>query len=263
MQDLKNFQGSIETLFTDIDGTLTDGRFLPGESYSMLWKLHEKGIRVVPVTGRSAGWCEMIARLWPVEGVIGENGAFYFRYKNKKMERVFVFDESTRLKNREKLQILGDSILKEIKGTAVSSDQFTRLFDLAIDFCEDVKPLEEEKINRIVEIFSKGGATVKISSIHVNAWFGDYNKKTMCEIFYKNCFQKDLKDHLETCAFIGDSPNDEPLFAFFKNSFAVANLLDFKKDLLSLPRFITPSRGSLGFVELGQILLSRKNKRKQ
>ena len=101
MKSLKDFRGSVKTLFTDIDGTLTDGRFLPQESYSMLWKLHEKGIHVIPVTGRSAGWCEMIARLWPVDGVIGENGAFYFRYKNKKMQRVFVCDEKPVWKTRK------------------------------------------------------------------------------------------------------------------------------------------------------------------
>jgi hypothetical protein len=44
--------------------------------------------QVVPVTGRPAGWCEMIARMWPVLGVVGENGALYFQYKNKKMHRL-------------------------------------------------------------------------------------------------------------------------------------------------------------------------------
>ena len=259
MQSLENFQGSVEILFTDIDGTLTHRGFLPDKSYSMLWKLHNKGIRVIPVTGRSAGWCEMIARLWPVDGVIGENGAFYFRYKNKKMERIFAFDEATRLKHQKKLQVLGEIVLREIKGTAIASDQFTRLFDLAIDFCEDVKPLEKKEINKIVKIFEKGGATAKVSSIHINAWFGDYDKKTMCETFYKNHFGKNLKDHLETCAFIGDSPNDEPLFSFFKNSFAVANIFDFKEDLFSPPRFVTPSKEFQGFVELGQVLLKNRS----
>ena len=222
----------------------------------MIWKLHKKGIRVIPVTGRPAGWCEMMARTWPIDGVIGENGAFYFRYKNKKMERHFANNEESRLKNQKKLQSLCQSVLSRVKGAGLSSDQFTRLFDVAIDFCEDVKPLKKKQIDQIVKIFEKGGAVAKVSSIHVNAWFGNYDKKTMCEIYYKNCFRKNLKDDLENCCFIGDSPNDEPLFAFFKNSMAVANILDFKKDLKHPPRFITPSKAYRGFLELGKHLLA-------
>jgi len=26
-----------------------------------------------------AGWCDLIARFWPVDAVVGENGALYFR----------------------------------------------------------------------------------------------------------------------------------------------------------------------------------------
>ena len=262
MRALKDFCRSIDVLFTDIDGTLTTHQgFLPAQSYTMLWELHECGIQVVPVTGRPAGWCEMIARLWPVEAVIGENGAFYFRHKNKKMERFFIYDESTRLRNQKKLKILETLILNKVPGSAISSDQFTRLFDLAIDFCEDVKPLEKKQINQILGIFEQWGAKAKLSSIHINGWFGDYDKKTMCELFYENCFQKKLKDHQQNCAFVGDSPNDEPLFAFFKNSFAVANIVDFKQTLCHPPSFITPSRGAGGFVELGTHLLDCRNKK--
>ena len=31
-------------------------------------------------TGLLAGWCDHIARMWPVDGVVGENGALYFWY---------------------------------------------------------------------------------------------------------------------------------------------------------------------------------------
>ncbi|MEM7647419.1 MAG: HAD hydrolase family protein, partial [Pseudomonadota bacterium] len=80
MNPVSEFKNSIKVLFTDIDDTLTtDGR-LSSQSYEMLWKLHDSGIDVVPVTGRPAGWCEMIARMWPVLGVVGENGALAFQY---------------------------------------------------------------------------------------------------------------------------------------------------------------------------------------
>ncbi|HEY9053884.1 MAG TPA: HAD hydrolase family protein, partial [Rectinemataceae bacterium] len=62
----------------DIDDTLTTEGKLPASSYSALWRLKEAGLVVVPITGRPAGWCDLIAREWPVDGVVGENGAFVF-----------------------------------------------------------------------------------------------------------------------------------------------------------------------------------------
>ncbi len=255
MKSINNFNKKIKIIFTDIDDTLTTDGLLTAKAYDMLWKLSEAGIQIVPVTGRPAGWCEMIARFWPVLAVVGENGAFYFQYHKQKMKRFFLIDEKQRKENQSKLKAIEDEVLKTVKGSAVSSDQFTRLFDLAIDFCEDVPKLDKTEVQKIVSIFEKHGATAKISSIHVNGWFGDYDKKTMCEMFYKNFFGLSLIDHLDDCAFIGDSPNDEPLFKFFKNSIAVANILDFKDQLQSKPQYVTTKKAGDGFVEFGEHVL--------
>ncbi len=65
----------VRWVLADIDDTLTtDGR-LTAPAYAALEALAEAGLRVVPVTGRPAGWCDMIARQWPVAAVVGENGA--------------------------------------------------------------------------------------------------------------------------------------------------------------------------------------------
>ena len=255
MKPLSEFKKKLKVVFTDIDDTLTIDGQLPAQSYEMLWKLSNAGISIVPVTGRPAGWCEMIARMWPVLGVVGENGALSFQYKNKRMFRTFSTDEKTRIENQKKLEVIKAEVLKNIAGSAVASDQFTRLFDLAIDFCEDVPPLDKSAIANIVSIFEKHGAVAKVSSIHVNGWFGDYDKKSMCETFYKNNFGPELKDNLDSCGFVGDSPNDEPMFGFFENSFAVANILDFKDQLKQPPKFITTKKAGNGFVEFGNHLL--------
>jgi hypothetical protein len=136
----------------------------------------------------------------------------------------------------------------------MASDQFCRLADLAIDFCEDVQPLEKSAVNQIVEIFKRHGAQAKVSSIHVNGWFGDHDKLSMVKTFVKNEYQWDLKDHLDHVAFIGDSPNDEPMFAFFENSFAVANIREFLEELKHQPKYVTNSRGGAGFTELTDLL---------
>lgn len=209
----------------------------------------------MPVTGRPAGWCELIARLWPVAGVVGENGAFYFRYHHKKMERHFALDEKTRTDNQTKLMSIREEILLNVPGSALASDQFCRLFDLAIDFCEDVPPLPDSDVKKIVSIFQKHGATAKVSSIHVNGWFGHYDKLSMCKEFCSRALGFDLESRKNECAFIGDSPNDEPMFAYFEKSFAVSNVRPFLNQIQAKPKYITPSPGGRGFVELTDLLL--------
>jgi HAD superfamily hydrolase (TIGR01484 family) len=255
MKSLEQFKSptrKLEFIFCDIDDTITDGGKLPANSYEALWNLHNKGIHVIPVTGRPAGWCEMIARFWPVSGVIGENGALYYRYVAGKMKRHYMLKNSEVQKNRKKLDAVGKEILKKVKGSAISSDQFCRIFDLAIDFCEDVKPLPTKKVEQIVEIFKKHKATAKVSSIHVNGWFGKYDKLSMCKEFMKKEFKINLSASNHLCAFIGDSPNDEPMFEFFENSFAVHNIINFLSTLKHKPEYVTPSNGAQGFVEFSQ-----------
>lgn len=253
VSDFKN--SSVRILLTDIDGTLTEHGRLPPHSYNSLSELNAAGIQVIPVTGRPAGWCEMIARLWPVHGVVGENGAFYFRY-DKTMKRVFVRDEERRKADQQKLQIIKNQILTEVKGAGIASDQFCRLFDLAIDFCEDVPPLSQEKIDRIVEIFQSHGATAKVSNIHVNGWFGEHDKVSTCKLYLKNEFGLSEQQMKDVCAFAGDSPNDEPMFEFLPHSFAVANIREFWSRLKHHPQYVASADEGLGFTEIAERLLA-------
>lgn len=255
MKPLSAFENSeIRVVLTDIDGTLTEHGRLPDHSYAALSALSSRGLQVIPVTGRPAGWCELIARLWPVHGVVGENGAFYFRYE-KKMLRRFVRSHAERINDRKKLKEIRAQILKEVPGSAVASDQFCRLFDLAIDFCEDVPSLSQKQIDRIVEIFHQHGATAKVSNIHVNGWFGAHDKVSTCKMYLKKEFgfsETEMKHH---CVFVGDSPNDEPMFSFFPNSFAVANIREFLPQLKYKPTYISEHAEGHGFKEVADRLL--------
>lgn len=261
MKPVKDFNKKIKILFTDIDDTLTlDGKLIP-ESYSSLWELQKNNIQVIPITGRPAGWCEMIARFWPVEGVIGENGAFYFRYKNNRMNRVYYKPPESLQEDLKKLEQIKIQVLNDVPGCAVSTDQFCRMYDLAIDFCEDVKPLNSDAVKKIVHIFNSHGATAKVSSIHVNGWFGDFNKLKMALHYLKTEHQMtDPQTIQNICAFAGDSPNDEPMFEFFENSFAVANIKEFISDLKTLPHYVSNQKGGLGFKEISDSLLKIKNR---
>ena len=120
-----------------------------------------------------------------------------------------------------------DDVLSAVPGTALASDQPYRLFDVAVDFTEDVSPLSRADVDRICDIFASHGLTYKVSSIHVNAWLGDYDKLTMARIFSQEVLGIDLDERRDRFVFFGDSPNDEPMFGFFPHSVGVANVAGF------------------------------------
>ena len=264
MRNLNEFPrdalASITCVFTDIDDTLTTDGMLPADAYTALEQLSHAGIAVVPITGRPAGWCDMIARFWPVAGVVGENGAFYFSYhrQSRKMHQYFIADESTRTANRIKLDSLRKKILSEVPGSGVASDQFCRVADLAIDICEDVEPLTPDAVCRVVALFEDAGATAKLSSVHVNGWYGEYDKLSTSRVFAKHVLNVDLDADKHRMIFVGDSPNDSPMFSFFPYSCGVANVKDFDEDALKPPSFVTMNRGGAGFVEVAQLLLGER-----
>src|SRR5207248_77404 len=103
-------------VLADIDDTLTSDGRLGAAAYAALERLTQAGLAVIPVTGRPAGWCDLIARFWPVAAVIGENGAFYFRYDRaaRRMSRGYWQDAAARRRGRRRLQQLGDEILAAV-----------------------------------------------------------------------------------------------------------------------------------------------------
>jgi len=253
-------RAGVGTLLADIDDTLTDHGHLGAAAYAAMERLKAAGLRIVPVTGRPAGWCDLIARFWPVDAVVGENGAFYFRYDHatRRMTRRYWKSEAERRRDRARLDRLARDIPAAVPGAAVAADQAYREADLAIDFAEDVTPLPPEAVARIVALFEAAGAAAKVSSIHVNGWFGDYDKLAMTRRLFAEAFGGDVDAVRETAVFVGDSPNDAPMFGFFPNAVGVANVNDFAGRIAALPAWITPSRGGRGFVELAEALLEAR-----
>src|SRR3954469_17214042 len=228
---------AIRFVLLDIDDTLTTEGRLTAAAYAALERLSRRGFRVIPVTGRPAGWCDLIARFWPVEAIIGENGAFWFRYDQaaRTMTRRFWLSDEERATARERLDRLGHEILTAVPGARIAADQPYRVADLAIDYREDAGPLPAEDVDRIVALMRSAGATAKISSIHVNGWFGDWDKLAMTRRLFAELYDIDLDRQGAARAFVGDSPNDEPMFAFFPNSVAVANIRPYLACLDGLP----------------------------
>ena len=266
--DLATFRAKdfadVAVVMTDIDDTITTSGALRATTYAALESLADAGIAVVPVTGRPAGWCDMIARFWPVAGVVGENGALWFSHNRttRQMQSVFAQDEVERRDNRRRLDMLAEQILADVPGCALASDQPYRLTDLAIDYSEDVPRLSEQGVDRIVSLFCAAGATAKVSSIHVNGWFGTHEKLSMTRRVLEQAFGiKDAVEVSRRIAFVGDSPNDEPMFRAFALSVGVANVRDYVGRMQHMPRYVVEGRGGDGFVSFARELLRERGLR--
>lgn len=248
-------------VFCDIDDTLTHhGRLVPA-AFDALHRLQDAGIAVVPVTGRPAGWVDQIARLWPVDGVVGENGGLWAWMGDTRLERRYLQPGDVRTANRARLEALGAHILREVPGSALASDQAFRALDLAVDFCEDVPALSDDAIDRIVALFEEAGATAKVSSIHVNGWFGSFDKLTGCARLVADRWGRVLDEEAHRWLYVGDSANDEPMFARFPHTVGVANVARFLPRMRAHPRWIADGDGGHGFAEIVDHVLGRRSGR--
>jgi HAD superfamily hydrolase (TIGR01484 family) len=259
MRPLGELRGAdrVNGVFFDIDDTLTTDGALTAQAYAAMERLKTSGRRVVPITGRPAGWCDHIARMWPVDAVVGENGAFYFWHDRDahKLRRRYLIDEPARAANRARLGAIAGRVIASVPGCALASDQNYRECDLAIDFCEDVPALPLETAERIAGLLRAEGMTAKISSIHVNAWFGGYDKLGMTKLLAQERFGIELDAARSEFVFVGDSPNDAPMFGYFPRSVGVASIARFAGHLEAAPAYVTRNAGGAGFAELVDRLL--------
>ena len=251
----------IRGILFDIDDTFTHaGKMVPA-AFQALWELQQAGLITVPLTGRPAGWCDHFARMWPVDGVVGENGAFYYFYDRGegKLRRRYIFTPEQIAHKRAELEAIKQEVLQKVPAAAVASDQPFRLFDLAIDFREDVAPLSEAEIDRVCRVFAEHRAAYKISSIHVNGWFGDYDKLSTAKLFLQERFSLQWEQAAQTMLFAGDSPNDEPMFEALDLTVGVANIKNFSHKMKHLPAYVTGKSGGHGFAEMARIILEKRN----
>ena len=254
----------IRGIFFDIDDTFTYHGKIYAEAFDALWEAAKQGLHLVPLTGRPAGWADHIARMWPVDGVIAENGAVYFCFdpKLKRLIRHYAVQDSTqRRHDQERLHGIFQTITHTYPTVTLASDQPYRETDLAVDFCEDVSPpLSLEDAKWIKQYFESHGASAKISSIHVNAWFGRFDKLAMCKRFMHEQKGLDLDVHKEAFFFCGDSPNDVPLFHYFPHSSGVAGIAQFNDPSLmdAFPPYVATQEGSFGFAKIVKTILEKR-----
>ena len=265
----------ITGVFTDIDDTLTtDGAITP-DALAALSNLKAAGLHVIPITGRPVGWSVPFAlgdaakglAPWPVDAIVAENGAVaLFRDKNSlqpssymhsKLLKLYQQEAPTRAANWARMQQVAQRVLREVPGAQLSQDSPGRETDIAIDHSEFTR-LSADKIAQAVQIMQAEGMNATVSSIHINGWFGAHNKLAGARWIVRELLGRDLDGELERWVYVGDSTNDQLMFAHFPHSVGVANIRRFEAALAHKPRYVTPSERGAGFAEVARaVLLSR------
>ena len=244
-------------LLTDVDDTVTtDGQLLP-QTYQALHNLKDAGFHLIPVTGGCAGWCDQIARIWPVSAVIGENGALYIRRdENGHLRYHHWQDPAEQRSSQERTLDIATGILDSCAHLRLAKDQPYRLADVALDYNQDVPHAPREEVDFALNAFRRADINAKASSIHINAWIGDFNKAAAARRMLAEAFGLDEAAMREQVLYAGDAPNDEPMFEFFPHSVGMANISQHWDGLTHRPAYVTEGVSGHGFVELAEALLA-------
>jgi HAD superfamily hydrolase (TIGR01484 family) len=241
----------------DVDDTLTRHGVLELPAYAALFALRRAGLKSIAVTGRPLGFAEVLARMWPIDAAIGENGAGFFARDGVSVRAEYWDGEAERARQAARLAQLRARALRELPGLRVSSDGWARRCDLAFDVGEEVQ-LPRAVIEQLVAIIEAEGAQATVSSVHAHAQLGDHDKARGAARAAELLWQLDAEQVRERFLFVGDSGNDAAAFAWFAHSAGVANVAKFLDRLPVPPRFVASAECGEGFAQIVNALLAKR-----
>jgi hypothetical protein len=239
----------------DLDDTFLDRGALTEVAYGALFRLARAGLRLVAVTGRPAGWGEVMARQWPIDAVMTENGAVALYRGDHAIARWQEGDRETRRSRRELLDRGFASLKKQFAAVRASDDTHARDSDLAIDIGES-QQLTSDEVAGIEKAARALGFRTFVSSVHLHITLESYDKATGTIAFLRDRFQEDPTAARQRYAYIGDSANDAPCFFAFATSFGVANVAASLPRLTVPPRYISWAARGAGFAEIADAILA-------
>ena len=221
--------------------------------------LREAGLPVIAVTGRPMGWSRPIALETPLAAVVAENGGVALVRDGDALRIDYADPEPVRAVNAVRLREVAERIVAEVPGATLARDSAGRVTDIAIDHSEFVQ-LDPTRIDAVVARMRAAGMHATVSSIHVNGWFGNHTKLTGARWIVQHLLGRDLDAERGEWIYVGDSTNDEPMFAAFPISVGVANIADFADRLQRWPRYVTAFDRGRGFVEVAEALLAARSR---
>ena len=248
-----NIARRVRAVVTDVDDTLTEGARLPAATYSALERLQQAGLIVIPASAAPAGWCDAIARMWPIDGIIGENGGLYFRHDHARAvtERRYWLGDAERRAARDRLADLASEVIRAVPGAALAHDGAYRDTTLAMT-------APAARMDDVVAAYRRAGARATRNSLWALAWFGDFDKLAMIRRVLAEQFAIDIDAACEDIVYVGDSTNDGPPFAFFPYSVGVATVTRWLDHLEKPPAFVAAGPGGRGFVEVADAILAAR-----
>ena len=209
------------------------------------------------ITGRPVGWSLPFAASWPVDRIVAENGSLAQLREGTGVTRLYLQDTATRQRNYAHMQAVAQRVLSEVPSALLAQDSAGRETDIAIDHSEFTQ-LPHHSIQRTVAIMQAAGMNATVSSVHINGWFGTHNKLVGAQWITRELFGRRLEDEMDQWVSVGDSTNDQLMFAAFANSVAVANVRRFPPALTSLPTYVTASERGTGSAEVASALLDAR-----
>lgn len=241
---------SLAGVIFDLDDTLLDHGRLSEGAYSALFRLKEAGLRLVGATGRPFGWVTVLARQWPVDAMIAENGsAAVVRGPSGELITHLAGGGE-----RADLLRLAERLVEQFPAAAITEDNAARVADVTIDIGER-RRVPPADVRAMLDIARSAGVATVTSSVHLHLSHETPDKAAGIVRLLRTAFDEDATAALRRHAFIGDSANDATAFAAFKLTFGVANIRASAKSLTVWPRYVAPSAMGRGFVEIAQRLL--------
>ncbi|XQS16453.1 HAD-IIB family hydrolase [Citrobacter telavivensis] len=245
----------IRFVLTDMDETLTYQGRLQARTYESLERLQDAGITVIPVTAASAGWADQMARMWPVDGVIAENGGVFFTRKvgTHDVERIY-WHEDEFLKIRQRLTRIQGKIKNVLPWVQISDDQDFRLTSIAFKL-----PDSSVQTKQLVDELNKYDCKYTINNLWVLGWLGNYDKLVMSRRILSQFYDLEEQDEQALVYYSGDSLNDASMFKFYKKSLGMSTVKRVAKEMPALPSWISNFPGGEGFVDGARRILNAKD----
>jgi HAD superfamily hydrolase (TIGR01484 family) len=240
-------------LLFDLDDTLLDEGTLTRTAYDALWSLAEAGLPLYAVTGRPAGWGEVIARQWPVRAVISENGAVRSERRGRVVESVVSGGRQAARARSMQREALVASMRAAIPALVLADDNGARLTDTTFDIGEHHVAAPEDVVAARA-LAASAGARTTVSSVHLHVSFEGDDKASGALAALAEREGLDPTAARSEVVYVGDSGNDASCFACFFASVGVANVRKSLRGFTVPPRFSTASPMGAGFAELAAVL---------
>jgi len=241
----------------DLDDTVLSHGLLTREAFGAICDLHDAGLELVAVTGRPSGWGEVVARQWPIDGAVTENGSVHVVRDGKGVQLVFDGGGEEVAARRAKLDGLVARVAREMPAVRLADDNHGRRADVAWDIGERVT-LPDSTIDHLARIVIEEGARTTRSSVHLHATYERDDKASGVVRFLQARFGVDPGVALGRYAFAGDSGNDAACFSAFKTTFGVANVRTYVDRLSVPPRYIARQERGAGFAEIARAILDAR-----